>query len=123
VAVAIAAEVAAALVAGPTQELVDLGAESGMEHPLSALPDQLLDQVGGGGDRCSRGQNLVPCRHGVASRSTRWYGSLVVDSNLEGYAVLVPSLAGASAAIPTSPEVSSPRVGGASTEVDRSRNL
>jgi hypothetical protein len=101
VAVAIAAEVAAALVAGPPQELVDLGAESGMEHPLSAFPDQLLDQVVGGRDRCSRGQNLLPCRHGVASRSTRWYGSLVVDSNLEGYAVLVPSLAGASAAIST----------------------
>jgi hypothetical protein len=44
---------------------------------------------------------LVPCRHGVAFRSTRGNGSLVVDSNLEGYAVLVPSLAGASAAIPT----------------------
>jgi hypothetical protein len=37
VAVAIAAEVAAALVAGSTQELVDLGAESGMEHPPSAF--------------------------------------------------------------------------------------
>jgi hypothetical protein len=60
VAVPIAAEVAASLVAGPAEKLIDLGAESGVEHPLGALTDQLLDQVVGRRDRCSRGQNLEP---------------------------------------------------------------
>jgi hypothetical protein len=58
--VAVAARALTALVAQPAEELVDLGVESLLEQALGTLADDPLDRVVGSGNRCSRGQNLVP---------------------------------------------------------------
>jgi hypothetical protein len=99
-AVPAAAELAGPLVAEPAEELVDLSGQDLLKQALRALADELLEGVVGCRDRCSRGQDLVPCRHGVASRIDPAHRAEVGDKHLEGYAVFVPALSGSSPAIP-----------------------
>jgi hypothetical protein len=105
--VAVAAELVGPLVVEPLEEVGDLEPERLREDALGALSDGALEKVVRGGDRCSRGQNLIPCRHGVASRIDPVLRAEVGVKHLEGYAVFVPALSGSSAAVSTSPEGSS----------------
>lgn len=89
--VAVAAEVVAALVAEPAEELVDLSAERFLQDALRTGADELLEGVVGRRDGCGRGQDLVPCgqRRGLQDRPGL-RAEVGVD-HLEGYAVLVPA--------------------------------
>lgn len=91
VAVAVAAELPTALVAQPAEELVDLRRERPLQQLLRALADELLESVVGRGNRCGRGQDLVPCGQRRGLQDPPGLRAEVGDEYLEGYAVLVPA--------------------------------
>jgi hypothetical protein len=65
VAIAIAAALVGALIAAPTQELVDFRFERVLEHLAGSLAHQPLQHVVWGGHRCGRRQSLILFGHGV----------------------------------------------------------
>jgi hypothetical protein len=105
--VAVAAELVRPLVAQPLKEVGDLQSERLGQDPFGAFSNGAVKEIVGGGNKCSGGQNLIPCRHGVASRIDPVLRAEVGVEHLEGYAVFVPSLSGSSEAVSTSPEGSS----------------